>query len=303
MKDLDQYDRIVLEKVSRISDILIRIGQVDYLKNRLSLYGGTAINLLRVNDIPRLSVDIDFNYRDIGENDWGEERDKIDDLLKRILKDLDYPGESVKVQPSYPLSRLEVIYETYNGNRSSVKIETGYLRRMPILKSDESCIFHHPISHMKTDILSPKREELFANKFCTMLSRSRPILNGRDIFDVWTISKESFDMEVFMDVFFIETVLMGVDIKDIDTTSTPTIETDSLRDLVNKDIVNINDKITYAWDFAQNVIQDALESRWTPFFKKTMENEEFALSFLNNVSSINPKLDSHPSFQKNIQGK
>lgn len=50
-----------LEKVIRLLDFLTQINQDDFLKDRLVLKGGTALNLF-VFDIPRLSVDIDVNY-------------------------------------------------------------------------------------------------------------------------------------------------------------------------------------------------------------------------------------------------
>ncbi len=50
-----------LEKVLRLVDILEFINNQTFLSERLALKGGTAINLV-VFDMPRLSVDIDFDY-------------------------------------------------------------------------------------------------------------------------------------------------------------------------------------------------------------------------------------------------
>ena len=50
-----------LEKVLRLSIILNFINNDNFFKGKLSLKGGTAINLL-VLDLPRLSVDIDLDY-------------------------------------------------------------------------------------------------------------------------------------------------------------------------------------------------------------------------------------------------
>lgn len=51
----------VLEKVHRLLDVLDGMRRHPYLKSRIALKGGTALNLL-VFDVPRLSVDIDLNY-------------------------------------------------------------------------------------------------------------------------------------------------------------------------------------------------------------------------------------------------
>lgn len=295
MNYLADYSTSIVDKVARLSDILIKVGQIQFLKERLSLYGGTAINLVRVKKIPRLSVDIDFNYREPYGVDWGQERD----MIKRVFKDLGYPDDSVKVQPSYPLSRLEVKYETDIGYSSSVKVETGYLRRFPILIKDEICEFTHPSSGQQTEILTPKKEELYANKFCTLFSRSDNIVNGRDLFDVWTISNQSFDPNLFMDSLFVETVLMDVDLKKVRGESRPSAETGPLNDLINTP--DLAHKLNAAWDYAYKLIDEALENGWEKFHVETMRNEKFAVHHLKNSASIHPNIDQHPSFQKIIK--
>lgn len=50
-----------LEKVFRLVDLLAEIYAHPFLKDCLVLKGGTAINVF-LFDVPRLSVDIDFNY-------------------------------------------------------------------------------------------------------------------------------------------------------------------------------------------------------------------------------------------------
>lgn len=51
----------ILEKVWRLLSVLQRINSDTYLKNKVALKGGTALNLFFF-DVPRLSVDIDLNY-------------------------------------------------------------------------------------------------------------------------------------------------------------------------------------------------------------------------------------------------
>ena len=65
------FNPVQIEKVCRISDILETISQVQFMRKRLSLYGGTALAFVHFDAIERLSVDIDFNYRHIDEEDWG----------------------------------------------------------------------------------------------------------------------------------------------------------------------------------------------------------------------------------------
>ena len=51
----------ILEKVTLLLNLLDGFERHPYLKGRLALKGGTALNLF-VFDVPRLSIDIDLNY-------------------------------------------------------------------------------------------------------------------------------------------------------------------------------------------------------------------------------------------------
>lgn len=51
------YKPEILEKVYCLLSVLQQIMEVPYLKERLVLKGGTALNLFCVDEIPRLSVD------------------------------------------------------------------------------------------------------------------------------------------------------------------------------------------------------------------------------------------------------
>lgn len=51
----------MLEKVAHLLGLLGALGGHPFLKGKLALKGGTALNLFVFN-VPRLSVDIDLNY-------------------------------------------------------------------------------------------------------------------------------------------------------------------------------------------------------------------------------------------------
>ncbi len=174
-----------IEKVCRISDILEDISAIPFLIKRLSIYGGTALNLIHFPSIPRLSVDIDFNYRHIDEGkDWGDVRDQIDAAFKQVLRSQTYREEDIKIDPSYPLSRFTVRYINHLGDRDSFKIETGYMRRMPILNTDARMSFRHLGNDTRHTVMTPRTEEIYSNKWITLLDRATP----RDLYDVHVIS-------------------------------------------------------------------------------------------------------------------
>lgn len=206
--DLGRFPPEVLEKVSRISDLVERVYLVPFPSRRLAFYGGTCLNFVHMEDAPRLSLDLDFNFRDIQEGDWGEERDMVDDYLKRILEDIGYRVADIKIQATYPLTRFEVWYVTNSGGWDSFKVEIGYQRRLPLLPSDTSITWHHPFSGRGIEVLTPVREELFSNKVATLLYRFGypDHLSGRDLFDVYTISHANFEKRSFMASFVIDSL-------------------------------------------------------------------------------------------------
>ena len=74
-----------MEKACRLSDMLEDISAVKFLSERLSLYGGTALAFIHSQEILRLSIDVDLNYRHKDNLDWGQVREEIDTRLKDLL--------------------------------------------------------------------------------------------------------------------------------------------------------------------------------------------------------------------------
>ena len=199
------FEPRLLESVLRMCDILQDMSRVPYLGNRLALYGGTALNFIHFDGLPRLSFDLDFNYRQPPGADWGAERAHIDDLLKRQLGRLGY-GE-IRIQPTYPLVRMDLKFRDESGLGGHLKIETGYLRRIPILRRDSTARFNHIGTGEKIPILTPRKEELFANKVATFLKRGK----ARDLFDVYNIAGCRFDRESFDLCLAVECLICGID--------------------------------------------------------------------------------------------
>jgi len=298
--DLENYPMDTVDKIGRLSDILQKIGQIPFLRKRLSLYGGTALNLLRLPATYRLSIDLDFNYREPPNIDWGKERTRIDSLLKNILTELGYAKNAIKIQPSYPLSRLEIYYHSKKGTHTSLKIETGYLRRIPILIKDELCTYIHPVTGIQTKILTPLKEELFANKFCTMLSRSKIQENARDLFDVWTISKQDFNKEIFMDVVFIESILMELDLNVADKLLTKSPRHEPLRILL-KPKVKVAEIFDEARNYVSSIIEEVLESDWQIFINRYKNEKKIPLELFKRPEKINPDINHHPTLKRILQ--
>lgn len=157
------FDERVMEKVCRISDVLYEVSVQEFLSKRLSLYGGSALNFIYFKNIPRLSVDLDFNYRQINDEDWGNTRNEIDNRLKKILKYLGYTD--VAIQLTYPLLRMEVSYRDAKNLKDSFKIEIGYMRRIPILLKDAPGKFFHIGREEHFPVVTPRMESCSLTSF------------------------------------------------------------------------------------------------------------------------------------------
>jgi len=182
-----------IEKVCRISDLLEDFSAVKFLSDRLALYGGTALTFIYSPEILRLSIDLDLNYRHLNTKDWGEIRNEIDKRIKDILCRQGYKKSDIAINSSYPLARFTIKYMSTLGNQDSFKIEIGYMRRIPILKTDIMADFKHIGTQETFEIKTPTKEELFANKWCVLLYRKTP----RDLFDIYQITETKFDQEAF----------------------------------------------------------------------------------------------------------
>ena len=194
-----------IEKVCRISDVLEDLSSIRFLRDRLSLYGGTSLAFIHSKEILRLSVDLDFNYRHLDEKDWGEVRDEIDETIKALLYRQGYAKNDLAISPTYPLARFTVDYNSTQGLNDSFRIEIGYMRRYPILKQDTLADFKHIGTQETFPIKTPQREELFSNKWCTLLYRK----TARDLFDLHQILSLKMNQNTFRKCAIIDSLMRG----------------------------------------------------------------------------------------------
>lgn len=288
----------------RICDILQRISHVDFTKERLSLYGGTSLHFLHFKNVPRLSMDIDFNFRDLKTSDWGKDRDKIDNIVKKILSDLTYSKNEIKIQAEYPITRFTVNYKTKNEQRDSIKIEIGYMRRIPIFENDQKLSFPHFKTDEKIKLKTPISEELYGNKFCTLLYRYKDpaVISSRDLFDVYIISKSTFDNELFEKAMIIDSLMRpepriynrnpeGI-VKNV------SIDNQLLNLVRNRKIPE--DLKTKSQRFINTLISTSKE-KYTEIIDKFYDNHEFDPTLFKKEDDINSNISSHPSIIWNLK--
>ena len=295
------YSPSVLEKVCRISDFMAQVSGIPLLREHLSLYGGTALNFVHLRPPRRFSVDIDFNYRHMGESrDWGEVREEIDAVFKQVLHDQGYLDEDIRIDPSYPLSRFHVKYFNHLGFSDSFNIETGYMRRIPFLRDDAYKGFLHIGRDAEYAVKTPRSEELYANKLVTLLSRATP----RDLYDAFVIAGEQVDERVIRGCLILESFsslrkpLTSLDVKDI--VKGIRID-DSLRMVMEEDLrPSIHEvreaAITYLDDLLESFTGD--ERRCIDeFYRERRFNPR-----LLELKDVHPDIEGHPAILWVLRG-
>jgi predicted nucleotidyltransferase component of viral defense system len=302
--DTKGFDEKTIEKIYRICDILQRISLVEYTQERLSLYGGTSLNFLHFKDIPRLSVDIDFNFRDLKTGDWEKERDRIDSILKKILSDLKYSDSDIKIQVRYPITRFDVHYTTKNAQKDSIQIEIGYMRRIPLFKNDIKSQFNHFGTDEQIELKTPTSEELFGNKFCTLLYRHKDetAISSRDLYDVYIISKNTFDKELFETAVILDSLMRPEPRiykknpnKIVDNVS---IDNQLLNLIRNREVPK--DLKPKSQDFIRKYISISKE-KYQDIIDNFFDKHEFNPKSLKTYERLNPDISSHPSILWNLK--
>ena len=189
--DTTGFDAVQLEKVIRLRQLLIELRKHPFLRERLILKGGTAVNLFYL-ELARLSVDIDLNY--IGQLDREEmqrERPEIAKATEQITKALGY-----KVQrgaEDYALAEWFLTYQNHAGSFDQIQIEINFLMRASALAPQlRQAISIGDEAACEFPVLAI--EELFAGKIRAMIDRQHP----RDLYDLFRFRKAnlSYDSDV-----------------------------------------------------------------------------------------------------------
>ena len=300
LQSLYPYIPSQIEKVCRISDILARISQIPFLRERLSLYGGTALNFIHFSEIHRLSVDIDFNYRHQGEEtDWGEIRVMIDADLKQILSSQGYPDHDIKIDPSYPLSRFTIKYINHMDTDDTFKIETGYMRRIPVLTEDAYMSLRHIGTDALHTIKTPQTEEIYANKLVTLLARATP----RDLYDVYRIAGTRVNQTRLRKITIIESLMsLQEPIIEIDVEKTLNIISldDRLRTVLKtQEKLEITEIRKEAIAYTNQII-DSITNEEKQCINRFYTEKQFDPRPLK-LENIHPEINAHPAITRALQ--
>ena len=169
----------ILEKVFHLLGLLRGFKSHPFLKERLALKGGTALNLFQF-DLPRLSVDIDVNYVGAAERETMlKERPKVEQAVRDVCS---REGMSVTRQPGdgeFAGGKWRLRYDSAMGEGGNLEVDLNFMFRVPlwpVLRRDSRQV--GPFSAKQIPVVD--LHELAAGKMAALLSRQA----GRDLFDV-----------------------------------------------------------------------------------------------------------------------
>ncbi|MFA7668652.1 MAG: nucleotidyl transferase AbiEii/AbiGii toxin family protein [Burkholderiaceae bacterium] len=160
--------------------LLLAIAPDVFANDIFAMKGGTAINLF-VQDMPRLSVDIDVVYLP-----WQTPRDEalqaINQELAAIASRIATLGVQTRLIPARDLGDTKLIVEN---ETSQVKIEVNVVFRGSVLAAERRALSARTsdLFSVELDLPTLTPDELYASKLVAALDRQHP----RDLFDVWQL--------------------------------------------------------------------------------------------------------------------
>lgn len=188
------FVRDTYEKVLRLKDFLNFIYTDEFLSDHLVLKGGAAINLILLK-VPRLSVDIDFDFiPNCSLDEMKEFRYKITEVINDKMKE---DGYKLITDPSYSFSLDSFGYQYLNagGNKDIIKIEINYSLRSHLFPTIKKNLrFDEEENDPLISILDPI--EIFAAKINALLGRTkaRDLLDCVKLIKAKIVTKDQYDL-------------------------------------------------------------------------------------------------------------
>lgn len=164
-----------------------------FLAARLVLKGGTALNLYHA-DVPRLSVDADFNY--VGGHDlptMQADRPKVLEELSRIAASLNFGFRLDRPDKAPHAGQFaEMPFKGCEGDQGIVKLDLNFLDRVPLLLPVESKQPPKTLEIENAPVRCVQLDELAGMKTSALCGRDE----ARDLFDVAYLAGRPLNFQV-----------------------------------------------------------------------------------------------------------
>ena len=176
-------DLMLAELDYRLTYALDAIYSHPFLRERLYLKGGTALNKLFFPAVNRLSVDLDFNA--VGpKTQVLAERAQLTNQIMTLLASQDTEYRITHDYRLYEQSTIRADFTPVSGgSRQHLKLEISFVERVPIF-GRENRVLASTDSATRAAINTYRLEELAATKLRALYARRK----GRDIYDLAQIA-------------------------------------------------------------------------------------------------------------------
>jgi len=172
-----------VEKVIRLCSILNDLSTKESFKGKLALKGGTAINLVLIPRLPRLSVDLDLDLAiDCSKEEMLLLRQQLDESLSTYCIE---QGYALGKRESYSLCSYELLYDIVTGSRDKIKLDINYLARCHVFEPVLSSISHPFFKDTHIKVFHLQAVEIFGSKIGAFFERTKP----RDLYDLYSLSQ------------------------------------------------------------------------------------------------------------------
>ena len=170
----------------------------------------------------------------------------------------------------------------------------GYTRRIPDTRSDARLSFEHPMKGGRAEVLTPISEELFANKWCTMVARVGKLGYPRDMFDVASFSHMEFDRSLFIDLVMLEAILSELTLEDFSVLPLDASMGARLNAMLDGRQLDTDRVTKEAREFTRYVLDEVTRRDWVEFRKEFDENGKIRMDLLENPQKIHSEIEDHP---------
>ena len=289
------FIRDTFEKVSRLADILEYVNTNPLLRNDLALKGGTAINLT-IFDLPRLSVDLDFDYIiPNSKEEMLENRRVINLSIDRYMLSEGYMI-SPKTKNPHSLDSWVYEYTGSSGNHENIKLEINYSLRSHVFEAEIRTITTglFPLEH-RVKCLAPV--EIYGSKINALLTRAA----ARDLYDVRNMIQHSlFDKSteeilrkciVFYAAISAKKINKFFDTNAIDSITNRIIKTDLLPVIKKDDDFELESAKKLVKEFISYLMVLTKDERE---FLEKFENGQYLPELLFEDRKILERLKNHP---------
>ena len=286
-----------LEKVFRLMVLLDALNSHPFLKTRIALKGGTALNLFHF-EVPRLSVDIDLNY--VGPADREAmlaERPKVEQAVQAVCSREELAIK--RMPPDHAGGKWRLTYVASKGGSGNLELDVNFMLRTPLWSCPVSeC---HPVGSFRAaPVCILDLHELAAGKAAALLARSA----SRDIFDSRALLATPGLDPAKLRLGFI--VYGGINRKDWRTVSSADIKIDAnevLAELVPMLRADLAPGRGHVAEWADHLVTECrerlsvllpLKEAEMEFLRRLNDNGDIAPELLTGDAGLQETIRSHP---------